>query len=296
MRIHVFGARGLLGNAISTQLASRGHTVLRAARTGADLAVDFRFDSEPGALRAAVRGADVVVNAAGILIERDGNTFDGVHRRASEALAAACEAERVARIIHVSALGVGTGIPGPFMASKLAAELAYAKHGVDFAVVRVGLLVDEACPSTRLFRWLSRLPVVALPGVRHPGASPVAPIQVADVARCIAAIIEHPKALRRVIELAGTETMPYRQMLERYRAEHAAGRALLLPIPWWLMKLTARLAQRLPQKVFSIDTMRMLQAGSVSHRNEAVRWLGCEPAPMLPVRAGTPARSATMVV
>jgi len=277
MNIVVFGSSGLVGHAIATEFIARGHRVVRAARQNAELSVDFRFDLEGPALRAAVRGADVVVNAVGILIERDGNTWDGVHRQAAQALAAACEAERVARIIHISALGAGTGIPGRFMASKLAAEQAFAGHGVDYAIVRPGLLVDEACPSTRLFRSLARLPVIALPGLRHPGASPVAPIQVADVARCVVRIAEHPKALRRVIELAGTEPMSYRAMLAAYRAAQGKGAALWLPLPWWAMKLAARLARWVPQQVFSIDTMRMLQAGCVSHRNEAARWLGREP-------------------
>lgn len=107
---------------------------MRAARQDADIAVDFRFDLGVDTLRAAVRGADIVINCVGILIERDGNTWDGVHRRATEALAAACEAERVARVVQISALGAGTGIPGAFMASKLAAEQAFEKHSVDFGI------------------------------------------------------------------------------------------------------------------------------------------------------------------
>lgn len=287
MHIVVFGSNGLLGKAIAAEFSARGHRVTRAARHGADLAVDFRFDLDPAVLRATVRGADVVVNAVGILIEGDGNTWDGVHRRACQALAAACEAERVARVVHISALGVGTGIPGRLMASKLAAEKAFAAHAVDYAIVRPGLLVDAACPSTRLFRWLARMPVIALPGLRHPGASPVAPIQVADVARCVARIAEHPKALRRVIELAGIEAMTYRAMLAGWRAAQGHGPALWLPVPWWLMKLGALPARWLPQKVFSIDTLRMLQAGSVPRANELLRWLGREPLPPLALAATT---------
>ena len=290
MKIVVLGANGLLGKAIAAECASRGHRVLRAARHDADIAVDFRFDLGVDTLRAVVHNADIVINCVGILIERDGNTWDGVHRRAAEALAAACEAERVARVVQISALGAGTGIPGAFMASKLAAEQAFEKHSVDFAIVRAGLLVDAECPSTRLFRFLASLPVIALPGLRHPGRSPVAPIQVVDVARCVARIVEHPKALRRVIELAGTEVLSYRAMLARYRAAQGKGPALWLPLPWWLIKLTARAAHVLPQKVFSIDTLRMLQAGAVAPRNEANQWLGREPLPMLP-----PAGSAELV-
>lgn len=281
MNIVVIGTSGLLGNAIAAQFAARGHSVTSAARQGADIAVDFRFDLDVEAMRAVVRGADVAVNAVGILVERDGNTWDGVHRRAAQVLAQACEAERVARVVHISALGADTGIAGGFMASKLAAEQAFEQHAVDYAIVRPGLLVDAMCPSTRLFRVLARLPVIALPDLLHPGASPVAPIQVADVAQCVVRIAEHEKALRRVIELAGPEVMTYRRMLARYRADQGRGAALWLPLPWWLMKATSVLARMLPQKVFSIDTVRMLQAGSIARRNEAARWLGREPLPLL---------------
>jgi uncharacterized protein YbjT (DUF2867 family) len=282
MRIVVLGCNGLLGKAVAAELAARGHTVVGAARQDAELAIDFRFDQEPDNLRAIVRGADVVVNTIGILIERDGNTWDAVHCRAARALAAACAAERVARIVHVSALGAGTGIAGGYMASKLAAEQAYENSPVDYAIVRPSLLVDPACPSTRLFRWLARQPVIALPGVIHPGESPIAPVQVADVAACIARICEFPKALRRVIELAGPRAMTYREMLSRLRQAQGKGAALWLPVPWWLMKLSSRLARFVPQKVFSIDTVRMLQAGSLPRSNEVRRWLGRDPLPLLP--------------
>ncbi|WP_158290069.1 NAD(P)H-binding protein [Ramlibacter sp. WS9] len=294
MKVVVFGSTGLLGRAIVKELAARGHRVLRAGRRDAELPVDFRFDLDAANLRTVVRGADVVVNAVGILIERDGNTWDVVHRRAAQALAAACAAERVARIVHVSALGAGTGIAGEYMASKLAAEQAYESGPVDFAIVRPGLLVDPACPSTRLFRWLARQPVIALPGVFHPGESRVQPIQATDVAQCVARIAEHPKALRRVIELAGPRAMTYREMLASYRTAQNKGAPLWMPVPWWLMKLTARLARIVPQKVFSIDTMRMLQAGSVPQAgNEVRRWLGRDPLPLLP--AGEPAPDAGLL-
>jgi uncharacterized protein YbjT (DUF2867 family) len=154
---------------------------------------------------------------------------------------------------------------------------------VDYAIVRPALLVDAACPSTRLFQWLAKLPLIALPGLLHPGASLVAPIQVQDVAEAVTRICEYPKALRRTIALAGPEVMPYRDMLARYRQathpEAGQGAALWLPLPWWLMKATALLAAHLPQSVFSIDTMRMLQAGSVPESNEALYWLRHMPKP-----------------
>jgi uncharacterized protein YbjT (DUF2867 family) len=273
MKIIVFGGTGLLGRAISAELRSHGHQVVTAGRSGCDVCIDFRHDHSVAVFRAVVKGADMVVNAVGILMERDDSTFDAVHVKAPGALFQACEAERLARMVQISALGVGAGLPGAYMASKLAAEQALAATSMDYAIVRPALLVDAECPSTRLFHFLSRMPVIALPGLLHPGAALLAPIAVSDVAEAATRICEHPKALRRVIELAGPEVMSYRDMLARYRAMHTRAPALWLPVPWWLMKLSARLARTLPQKVFSIDTVRMLQMSTPPERNEALYWL-----------------------
>lgn len=284
MKIIVFGGAGLLGSAIARTLRARGHQVETAGRSGCDIQVDFRHDTTAEAFASSVKGADIVVNAIGILIERSDNTFDAVHVKAPAALFAACAKARVARIVHISGLGVGTGVPGGYMASKLAGEQALHHSTVDFAIVRPALLADESCPSTRLFKWLAKMPVIALPGLLHPGASQVAPIQVADVAQAVARICEHPKALRRVIELAGPDAMSYREMMKTYREAGGHGLALWLPMPWWLMKLTARFAARLPQNVFSIDTMRMLQAGTETNDSETQRWLGRSPQPLTAVQ------------
>ena len=284
MKIIVFGGAGLLGSAIARALRTKGHQVETAGRSGCDIQVDFRYDTTAEAFASSVKGADIVVNAIGILIERSDNTFDAVHVKAPAALFAACAKARVARIVHISGLGVGTGVPGGYMASKLAGEQALHHSTVDFAIVRPALLADENCPSTRLFKWLAKMPVIALPGLLHPGASQVAPIQVADVAQAVARICEHPKALRRVIELAGPDQMSYRDMMKTYREAGGHGLALWLPMPWWLMKLTARFATRLPQNVFSIDTMRMLQAGTETNHSETQRWLGRSPQPLTVVQ------------
>ncbi len=301
MKVIVFGGAGLIGSAIARELRSHGHQVVTAGRSGCDLSVDFAYDHNTEVFRAAVKGADIVVNAVGILIERGANTFVKVHVQAPTALFQACALEHVARIVHISGMGVADGpggIAGAYSASKLAAERALAACPVDYAIVRPTLVTDAASPSTRLLQWLSRMPAIALPGLLRPGSALVQPITTTDLAEAVARICEHEKALRRVIELAGPEVMSYKEMLRRYRAAGVdgtpvegatlwlrvtggaalwlrvtGGAALWLPVPWWLMNLTARLAAHVPQKVVSIDTLRMLRANAVSRHNEAFYWL-----------------------
>ena len=287
MKVIVFGASGLIGKAIASELRGHGHQVVTAGRSSCDVTFDFAYDHTEAVFRAVVKGADIVVNAVGILIERGENTFAKVHVQAPTALFKACALEHVARIVHISGMGVSDapgGIAGAYTATKLAAEHALAACPVDYAIVRPALVIDPTSPSTRLLQWLARLPIIALPGLLHPGASQVHPINNTDVAEAVARICEHEKALRRVIELAGPEVMSYKEMLRRYRTAGGDGKggkggkpgkgaALWLPMPWWLMNLTARLAAYLPQKVVSLDTLRMLRASAVSHQNEAGYWL-----------------------
>ena len=281
MKVIVFGGAGMIGSAIAQALRGRGHQVLTAGRKNCDIAADFRYEQSPQVYEAIVRGSDIVVNAAGILIERGDNTFKAVHLQAPSALFTACAAQRVARVVHVSAAGLSSSVagamvqdmPGQYAASKRACERALQACPVDYAIVQPSLVVDAQCPSTLLMQWLAKLPIIALPGLLHPGSAVVAPLALQDLAQAVARICEHPKALRRSIQLAGPQAMPYKTLLQRYRSAAGKGQALWLPVPWWLMKLGALAAAWLPQSVYSIDTMRMLQNGAVPANNEAAYWL-----------------------
>jgi hypothetical protein len=71
--------------------------------------------------------------------------------------------------------------------------------------------------------------------------------------------------------------MGYREMLAAYRRAFGLGDALWLPVPMPLMMLGARIAEMLPQKVFSRDTLRMLERGSVPAVNALPQLLGRAP-------------------
>ncbi len=299
MKIIVFGGAGLLGSAVVRELRSHGHSVVTAGRSKCDLTVDFRYTHSADEFATLVKDADVVVNAVGILIERGDERFDTVHVAAPRALFEACARAHVARVVQISALGTGrlplaslqTVPGGRYMASKRAAEAALmeamqASSG-DAVVVRPSLIMDAQSPATKLFQQLARLPIIALPGLLHPGSSKLAPMQCSDVAEAITRICEHPKSLRRAIELAGPEELSYREFLAQLRSALGLGKTLWLPLPWWLMRLTAKLLELLPQKVISADGVQVLQAGLTTERNEALYWLRHMPKPVFALTNNT---------
>lgn len=287
MKVVVFGGAGLLGSAIVRELRSHGHSVITAGRSGCDVQVDFRYAHSAEEFAPLIKDADVVINAIGILIERGDERFDAVHVAAPRALFEACAKAHVARVVQISALGAGHAEPinGRYMASKRAAEAALihvmAGSRGDAVIVRLSLLMDAASPSTKLFKRLARLPIIALPGLLLPGIAKLAPMLCDDAAAAICRICEHPKALHRAIELAGPQELSYRKFLTELRSAQGLKAALWLPVPWALMRLVAKLAEFFPQKVISCDGMRVLKAGITTERNEALYWLRSMPKPIL---------------
>ncbi len=283
MKVIIFGGAGMLGRAIATELRSHGHSVVTAGRSGCDVQVDFRYATHRDEFTPIIRGADIVINAVGILIERGDASFDQVHVAAPQALFEACAKEHVARVVHISALGAGRGTKGRYIASKEAAEAALAtamQHASgDWAIVRPSLLMQTGSPATDLFLRLARLPAHGVPGLTQASEPSLAPMQCADAAQAICRICEHPKALRRAIELAGPQELRYGQFLAQLRASLGMRPAFTVRLPWALMKLTALIAEHLPQKVLSADGVRLLRAGLTTQANEALYWLRSMPKP-----------------
>jgi uncharacterized protein YbjT (DUF2867 family) len=113
MKILVCGATGFVGRHLTTALRSAGHAVIRAVRKPGepgDIAVNFRNDVSKEIWLSRLRGIDTVVNAVGLLRDSRDNPMQKLHTETPGALFAACEEAGVARVVHLSALGVDSGV------------------------------------------------------------------------------------------------------------------------------------------------------------------------------------------
>ena len=281
MRILVIGSTGCIGRSVCQALRARGHTVVAAARSladeGATLHVDYMQACPPErwAQRLAEARIDALVNCVGILIPRKGQSFERVHADGPIELFRGARRAGVRRIVQISALGAGDeALDVPYLASKLRADDALAALGVEYAVLRPSLVFGPRSASGGLFATLASLPVVALPGR---GTQAVQPIHVYEVAEIVARLLEQRLPLQGVFELGGPAALSYCGMLATYRQALGLADALWLPVPMPLMKLGARLAEQLPQTVFSRDTLGLLERGNTSAGNAAAALLGRAP-------------------
>jgi 2-alkyl-3-oxoalkanoate reductase len=114
MKVLVTGASGFLGSHIAEQFAREGHRVrvlLRRTSSRAFLQ-DFPHEealgdvTDPASLPGAVRGADTIVHAAGLIKARSHSEFDAVNRSGTVNLAEAAlrHAPDIQRFIYISSL------------------------------------------------------------------------------------------------------------------------------------------------------------------------------------------------
>ncbi len=298
MNVLVCGSTGCIGTAVVASLRWRGHRVVEASRHAGDddvdaLPLDFMnaVDAERWAKRLVDGRIDAVVNCVGILMPGPGESFERIHHEGPAELFRGAARAGVARLVQVSALGIDARVPEPgaYIGSKQRGDDALLALGLDSAIVRPSLVFGPRSESARLFATLASLPVIGLPGR---GEQRVQPIHVWELAESIARLVERTGGVRGVYEIAGDAPVSYRAMLAAYRDAQNLGPALWLPVPMPLMRLGARGAEWLPQRVYCRDTLTLLQRGNVSDRNAAPMLLGRSPSSLAEGLTTTPPETA----
>jgi uncharacterized protein YbjT (DUF2867 family) len=264
MNILLCGANGFIGRHLERALSAAGHRVVKGVRTPrscADVVVDYVRDATPEAWLPRLADIDAVINAVGILDEEGQSTFNALHRDAPIALFNACLEEGVNHVVQISALGGTEEVLTPYMRSKREADAHLMSLPLNWLIVRPSLIVGADGESSKVFRTLSSLPVVGLPGK---GDQQLQPVLIDDVCAAIVHALETPSLTRRVINAVGPEPMDYRDMLMHYRRAMGMQEPLWLPIPMAMMRLAAKLADWMPQRLLTADTLLMLEQGNTA--------------------------------
>lgn len=274
MNILICGADGFLGRAIASRLSSAGHNIVRGVHhphQAGDIAIDYRQDVTQQDWLPRLHGVDAVVNAVGILTERQAEDFSRIHHRAPAALFQACARIGIKTVIQISAVG-GPRMT-PYLQSKRAADAALlAAMPMNAVVLRPTLIFGQEGASTRFFMTLASLPLLAIPQ----GVGKVQPVHVDDVAAAVVRLLtaQTPQTPSHILDLPGPRAMDYTQWMENYRQLMGLRPALHLPIPASLMAAAARIAGLFPRSLLSRDTWTMLAQGNCADAGSATALLG----------------------
>jgi uncharacterized protein YbjT (DUF2867 family) len=266
-RAVLVGGSGFVGRHLASRLARDGWRVRVASRrpppdaaaSAGVVAVgaDLRDEHE---VRAAVDGADAVVNLVGIAREQ-GQGFEAVHVEGAARVARLAAAAGAERLLHFSALGVAQDAPAAADRTKARGEAAVRAAFPAATLVRPSLVYG---PGDRFFGRFAALarasPVLPVIGG---GRTRFQPIHVEDAARALAALLERPAMADAALALVGPETFTFRQLLERMLATLGLRRPLLsLPFP--VAEGLAAAWERLPDPPLTREDVRLLKTDKVA--------------------------------
>lgn len=259
--ITVFGGSGFVGTQLVQELARRGYRIRVAVRRP-DLAGHVRMYGFPGqiapiqanlrfpeSVHAAVRGASMVINLAGISYEKGRQKFRAVHTLGAKTVAEAARNAGIGRLIHVSALGADAKSPSAFLRSKAAGEADVVKAFPEALIVRPAVIFGPDDRFFNIFGNLARLSPV-LPVLS--GETLVQPVNVVDVADAIAKLADGAGQPGDVYELGGPETETMRALIERVNVLSMRNRPLV-PLAAGLAKPIASLISILPRPLITAD-------------------------------------------
>lgn len=271
-RITVFGGSGFVGRYLVQCLARRGWIIKVAVRRP-DAALFLKTYGDvgqitpvpasvlhEGSIKAAVAGADAVVNLVGILYERGRQRFDEVHVAGARRVAEAALAAGATRLVQMSALGADPASPSDYARSKAAGEEAAAAAFPGASIVRPSIVFGPEDGFFNRFASMARFsPVLPLIGG---GKTRFQPVYVGDVAQAIALMLDDPRTAGRTYTFGGPLVYTFRELMELI-LEMTNRRRLLLPIPFWLASLQATFLELLPSPPLTRDQVRLLQRDNV---------------------------------
>lgn len=278
MKILLIGANGMIGRYTRAALEILGHEVIgfvRRPSRAADIVGDFSKMTNPQVWLPHLKGIDVVINAIGVLRDTTKTPMLSIHYQAPKALFEACEQMQIAKVIQVSALGVDTTSPTLYQSSKLKADLFLQNSALNWTILRPSVVFAPDGASAKMFLFLSKLPIVSLPGK---GQMRLQPVHIQDLVAVILASIENkPATVKKIINCVGSKVVTYKAMLASYALQQGKGVPLFIPIPLFLMRLTAKISALHPDIPLEPDTLKMLLEGSFASTAGMNEVLGHDP-------------------
>lgn len=268
--ITVFGGTGFLGRHIVKRLAKAGYR-LRIATRRPNEALFLKTNGTPGQIeivqanirddastKAALSGADGVVNAVGILFESGKQKFHALQAEGAARIGEAAKAEGIEAMVHISAIGADANSASLYAQSKAAGEAAITAALPQSHILRPSIVVG---PEDDFFNRFAAMAMIApaLPLIGG-GVTQYQPVSVFDVAAAVEACFAGADA--GIYELGGPDRLSFKQLMEMLLAETGRDR-LLVPMPFAAARMIATFAQFMPKPLLTPDQLILLKSDNV---------------------------------
>ena len=269
MKIAITGGTGFVGRHIARLLVAEGHELILIARGFDDTdpslrqlsrarIVNLNLDN-PVALAEAFAGCHTVIHCAGINRQAGGQTFNRVHVDGTRHVLEAARRAGVGKIILISFLRARPECRSPYHESKWAAEELVRQSGLDYTVLKCGVIYGS---GDHMLNHLSHafytFPVFAFVGFED---KPIRPNAVEDVARIVKAAVVSRALSKKTVPVLGPEELTLREAVRRV-AQVTGRHPMMFPLPVWFHYLLGWFLERLVRvPMVSVAQVRMLSEG-----------------------------------
>lgn len=239
--VTIYGGSGFVGRYVTQRMARAGWRVRVAVRRPNEALFVKTYGAvgqvEPvlcnvrddASVRAAMRGADAVVNCVGILNEIGKNTFEAVHVEAARRIARIAADEGAASLVHLSAIGADAGADYDYARSKGQGEKGVLAAFPDAVILRPSVIFGPEDRFFNRFAAMARLsPMLPVVGAN----TLMQPVYVDDVAAAAQKGTTGVVA-PGVYELGGPEVESLRDLLKNM-LEIIERRRLIVNMPFWM--------------------------------------------------------------
>jgi uncharacterized protein YbjT (DUF2867 family) len=282
----VTGATGFVGRRLVPALLEQGHRVRAMTRNpgsysglGDPVAGDV---SDRLSLADALAGVDVAIYLVHSLDHAD---FERRDREGARNFGAEAAAAGVSQIVYLGGLGSEDADLSAHLRSRREVEELLAADGVPVTTLRAAIVVGHGGISWEITRQLVKnLPAMVVPKWVNTRTQPIA---LDDVVRYLAGVVDNDRALGRIFEIGGPESMTYLEMLQKAAVVSGTAALPIVQVPvmtprlssYWLALVTdvdvttgRNLIDSMATEVIVTDTsIRDVVAGEPMTYAEAVR-------------------------
>lgn len=244
--VTIYGGGGFVGRYIARRLAQAGWRVRVAVRRPNE-ALHVRPYGVPGqvepvfcnirddaSVRAAMQGADAVVNCVGILNAIGKQSFGAVQAEGAARIARIAAEMGVAHLVQLSAIGADAGSPSEYARTKAAGEAAVTAAFPGAVILRPSVIFGPEDGFFNRFAGMSRMgPILPVVGA----GTRFQPVYVEDVAQA-AVLGATGQAAPGVYELGGPDVATFRDLMVKMLGI-IRRRRLIVNIPFFAARIMA---------------------------------------------------------
>ena len=269
----IFGGSGQIGRNLIRKLTKNNYKVTVVTRNIHQKSYVIKTQANAGfidvveanifdekKIRELFEKTDICVNLIGILFEKkNGNTFKNIHSIFPSLLAKLSKEYNLKHFIHLSALGINEAKDSNYANSKLEGENQILKNFPLATILRPSVVysVDDNF-TTNFMTLLNRLPLFPL---YYEGKTKFTPIHCSDLTDTIYHVISK-NIYSKIIECGGPEILTLKEIIQKL-LNLIGKKRILLPLPFPIANLTAKIFELLPTPLITQDQLRLLKYDNI---------------------------------